>query len=296
MPSDELDHLDKMAEAHARNGTETLRVNQQVLSLLPLVWADGDSNNTNNNNNNDEVRVLDYGCGAGRISILLAQNLQASQRKFSVVGVDITPGMIEQAKQNLLAMADQSVQQKVSFRLLTARLPTRNELLMGHPSTTTTTNDSNDLALSMDLVIMSLVLGHISPKEAGKQVVAAVASTLKPGGKFALAEFLYKADQQESSHNHSAVEEEHHHHDHSHEHHSQNHHDHHHSHNHEGTAEESHDGNDHNHHRGHMAFTEKEIREMFVSCGLEPDKEFTPFQFDWGGITMECIMAIGTKL
>ena len=99
-------------------------------------------------------------------------------------------------------------------------------------------------------------------------------TTLKKGGQFALAEFRYVEGEEGGGH----------HHDHSHSHA----HSHSHGHNH---------GDDHkSHHGGHVAYTDEEIRSLFVKSGLEPSKEFTPFEFEWGGVMRKCVMAVGTKL
>jgi SAM-dependent methyltransferase len=270
-----------MAEAHARqNSEDTIRVAQKIVSLLvPALPAD------------DSCRILDYGCGAGRIAIALAEQVPMK----AILGVDITPGMIDQANENL-ARTSASIQGKVCFRLLSSRMPTRNELL-----------HENDTTL-FDVAIMSLVLGHITPKEAGKQVVQTITSTLKPGGKFALAEFLF----QEDAASPMDTEDHPHHHHHSLEHHHNHRHGddaaieqkphlHHSKHTHEGATakQKPHDhshSRDHSHHGGHVAFAEPEMRDLFVKCGLQADQDFTPFTFLWGGQTMECVMAIGTKL
>lgn len=270
VPSLELDHLDRMAEAHARtNRDQVVRVNQQIVDLLPPMDSNGGAK-----------RILDYGCGAGHTAILLAQQQQHSSllnnNTVVVVGVDISPGMISQAQENLQRALETTpdLKDRIEFRLLTSRSPTRDELLRN--STNTQDDDSGSKEEEgMDLAIMSLVLGHISPREAGAKVVETVVSTLKQGGKFALAEFVYTAGEEEEQDKKEVSDKYSHNHNHDHGHH----HDH-----------------SHSHHGGHVAFTETELRQLFQHCGLQPEPTFTPFEFDWGEQNMKCVMAIGTKL
>lgn len=247
-PSNELDHLDRMAELHASDPM-ILKINKQVVSLLPFAKL---ANN---------AHVLDFGCGAGRISLLLAARPDVA----SVIGVDISEGMINTAKQLTLA-GPSDIQAKVSFQVA-SRLPTKElEPWKG----------------TKDLVVMSLVLGHISPKAAGQSVLETAAATLKPGGQFALAEFLLvEGDMGTSPH-------------------PADHHDHpHHIHTHSGRGQHQHPHGDHgshqHHHVGHVAYTEAEVREIFTNAGLEPADQFTPFKFELGVVSRKCIMAVGTK-
>jgi len=291
-PTDDLDMLDQMAEAHSRiNDDQAWNGTNQIVSLVVSAATKGDTPPLTN-------AILDYGCGAGRISLALADRFPNAK----VVGVDITEGMIEQSQERL-AQQSAGVQEKVQFHLLSARSPTPQDLvsLLGQDET----NKGYDLA------VMSLVLGHIAPKAAGAAVVQSVTSTLKTGGKLVLAEFLYIPEageaegttEEEKSQAHHGMNHDHQHahaHGHAHnhsggesgegKHHHDNHNHNHHDHNH------STHGHDHSHHGGHVAFTEAEIRALFVHCGLQPDNEFTPFDFEWGDKKLKCILAAGTKL
>jgi len=238
VPSDELDHLDQMAEAHSRQNSEALRrVNQQVVSLVLSHIQDQngvfDNNINRANGPNNPFKVLDYACGAGGISILLAQHLKTEKMipstsageevpsPVSIVGVDITPGMIAQAQENLQkesssspspssssssplpVLSSPTLKDQITFHLLSNRMPTAQDLLSLSSSSSSAAGhvsaafDSTD---GYDLVVMSFVLGHIAPKEAGKRIVKTLASTLKPGGKLALAEFLYPPERQRQHH------------------------------------------------------------------------------------------------
>lgn len=293
-PTDHLDMLDQMAEAHSRiNDDQAWIGTNQIVSLVVSAATKGDTPPS-------LATILDYGCGAGRIAVALADRFPNAK----VVGVDITKGMIEQSQERL-AQQSADVQEKVQFHLLSARSPTPNDLLsLG--------GQTDETKTGYDLAVMSLVLGHIAPKAAGAAVVQSVASTLKPGGKFALAEFLYipqageaEGTTEEKSQAHHGIGHDHQHeHGHGHGHgHAHNHsgggvegkHHHDDNHNHHDHNHSSH-GHDHSHHGGHVAFTEAEIRALFVHCGLQPDAEFTPFDFEWGDKELKCILAAGTKL
>jgi SAM-dependent methyltransferase len=280
IPSDELDHLDQMAEAHSRANPEALlKVNQQVVSLImPKIDI---RNSGSKSDTSDSFSVLDYGCGAGGVSILLAQQISNNKILPKVVGVDITPGMIAQAQENLQKASStansSTLQDQIAFHLLSTRMPSAKELLsLASASSAESSFSSSDFG-GYDLAIMSFVLGHIAPKEAGIDVLKAVASTIKPGGIFALVEFLCSPEQQrrdamvedgtgeEGAPQHSD-------------------HEHHHSHAH-----------DHGHNHEHIEFSMEEIRERFVECDLIPSQDFTPFEFEWGGHSLKSFLAVGTK-
>ena len=330
VPSDELDHLDQMAEAHSRQNSVALRkVNQQVVSLL-LPYIQDQSGFVGDNSNrtigpSHPFKVLDYGCGAGGISIFLAQQLKTAAMTssttsapadeervtppISIVGVDITPGMIAQAQENLQKESSLSsslpppssptLKDQITFHLLSNRMPTAQDLL------SLSSLSPSGGADGYDLIVTSFVLGHIAPKEAGKRIVKILASTLKPGGKLALAEFLYPPERQHQEqqqqqhgedHGHQNIQghgEGHHAHEHNHEH----------SHHHE-----------HEHHHEHIEFSLDEVRELFVGCNLfvepasppvadastsmeqeEGDLPVTKFEFEWGGHTIKSFLAVGTK-
>jgi len=264
---DEANHLNKMAELHA-NDPAVAKLNEQIVSiLLPELSNDGGAAAS------PPLRVLDFGCGAGRASILLAKQ----ENVASVLGTDISDRMVENANRLLQAEPSEAVRSKVSFRV-TAPVPAAEF----HPFKGT-----------VDFVVMALVLGHIAPKETGREVAKVVASTLKPGGKFALAEFLYVADEEDKGESPppsdppSGREHSHHHtHEHSHQH------NHHHHHDHEG---ETGNEKEKSHHGGHVAYTDAEIRDLFRGCGLEPAAAFRPFEFEWGGVLRKCVLAVGTK-
>ena len=199
----------------------------------------------------------------------------------SVVGTDISSKMISRANHYKQQLTDSTIQNKLTFLQQTSRLPKV---------------DLRSMIATKDLVLMSFVLGHIAPRQAGIEVMTLSISTLKPGGKFALAEFVYVDDSNEDNNGH--------HHNHSHSRHHHHHHHHHHDHNHDSeTTTDGHehhnaDDNDKSHHGGHIAYSENEIRLIFQNIGLKPDEEdqFTKFSFEWHGRTIQSIMAIGTKI
>src|SRR5271156_3963469 len=96
------------------------------------------------------TRVLDYGCGVGRLVVPFAQRSQ------TVVGVDVSPGMIEQARENCKRFG-------VSARLLDV-----SELDSLPPA-------------SFDLVHSLIVFQHI-PVARGEAILRKLIALLDEGG------------------------------------------------------------------------------------------------------------------
>jgi 2-polyprenyl-3-methyl-5-hydroxy-6-metoxy-1,4-benzoquinol methylase len=95
-------------------------------------------------------RVLDYGCGVGRVLIPLAR------RAESVVGVDVSPSMLAEARRNCEAQGVEGA-----------------ELLP--------VEEFDRLRPDFDLVHCAIVLQHI-PVRQGEQIVAGLAGLVRPGG------------------------------------------------------------------------------------------------------------------
>lgn len=91
------------------------------------------------------ARTIDFGCGVGRVTLPLARE------SASVLGVDVSPGMLAEAQRNA---ADSGVQ-NVRF--------------------------SSEITGRFDLVHAFMVLQHISPRR-GKPIVRELLSRLDPGG------------------------------------------------------------------------------------------------------------------
>jgi SAM-dependent methyltransferase len=108
------------------------------------------------------VRVLDYGCGVGRLIVPFAKRSQA------VFGIDVSPSMLEQARKNC-----------DKFDVPWARLERVDKL------------DSLKLA-SFDLVHSYIVLQHI-PVARGERILRKLISLIAEGGVGAL-HFSYYAD------------------------------------------------------------------------------------------------------
>jgi SAM-dependent methyltransferase len=106
---------------------------------------------TNIQPNFQPVKVLDFGCGVGRIVVPLAQRSQA------VVGIDVSPGMLEQARENCARYGASSV-----------RLLHFDEL------------DSLEPA-SFDLVHSFIVFQHI-PVARGELILRRLANLVAEGG------------------------------------------------------------------------------------------------------------------
>lgn len=102
----------------------------------------------------EPTRVLDYGCGVGRLVIPFAR------RADSVVGIDVAPSMLEEAASNARAHELGNV-----------------EFL--------TVDQMDRLRPDFDLVHSALVLQHI-PVRQGERVIGRLAELLRPGGIGAL--------------------------------------------------------------------------------------------------------------
>ncbi len=108
------------------------------------------------------LRIMDLGTGTGRLALLLAE-----EGASEVVGVDISPAMLEVAEYLRLSSASPAAS-RVSFRLASAqRMPFRGE--------------------SFDAIICRLVLDHSHKPE---HIVQELARLLKPGGILILADLL----------------------------------------------------------------------------------------------------------
>lgn len=97
------------------------------------------------------TKALDYGCGVGRVLIPLAE------RCGSVVGVDISAGMLEEGRRNI------DVAGLEAFELRTAE-----EFVTGEDA-------------EFDLVHSYIVLQHVEP-HIGYQIIEKMLTSLKPGG------------------------------------------------------------------------------------------------------------------
>jgi SAM-dependent methyltransferase len=105
-------------------------------------------------------KAVDFGCGVGRLSIPL---LEYSR---SVVGLDVSPSMIEEAKRNIPREPKNKIEYFVSDDRLT-KLPE-----------------------SYDLMHSSIVLQHI-PVERGEKLIAELLKHLEKGG-FAALQVTYE--------------------------------------------------------------------------------------------------------
>lgn len=109
-----------------------------------------------------DLRVMDLGTGTGQLAMLLAE-----QGAREVVGVDVSPAMLEIAEYFRLSSPAPHVKQ-VSFRLASARrMPFRSE--------------------SFDAVVCRLVLHHSGKPE---RILQEISRLLKPGGIFIFADLV----------------------------------------------------------------------------------------------------------
>ncbi len=108
------------------------------------------------------LRVMDLGTGTGRLALMIAE---AGAKE--VVGVDISPAMLEIAEYFRLSSASPAAKQ-VSFRLASAqRMPFRSE--------------------NFDAIICRLVLHHSHKPE---RILQEIVRLLKPGGILIFADLL----------------------------------------------------------------------------------------------------------
>lgn len=105
--------------------------------------------------NVEPERILDFGCGVGRVAIAFAETAR------EVVGTDVSPAMLEEARRNCEALGR------------------RNVLLLQ-------TDDSlANVTASFDLVHSSIVLQHIEVAR-GRAIFERLVSLVSPGGFGAL--------------------------------------------------------------------------------------------------------------
>lgn len=109
-----------------------------------------------------DQQVLDIGTGLGLLPLLLAE-----EGAHTVVGVDVSPGMLEQAEYNRLRRGT-AAGERVSYRLAAAQaLPFHDE--------------------RFDAVFCRLLLNHAQKPEL---IIQEAVRVLRPGGVFLLAEIL----------------------------------------------------------------------------------------------------------
>ncbi len=97
------------------------------------------------------AKALDYGCGVGRVLSPLAERCE------SVVGVDISSGMLDECRKNLDAAGVES-----------SELQTAEQFLAGEEC-------------EFELVHSYIVLQHVEPN-IGYQIIEKMLTSLKPGG------------------------------------------------------------------------------------------------------------------
>jgi ubiquinone/menaquinone biosynthesis C-methylase UbiE/broad specificity phosphatase PhoE len=109
-----------------------------------------------------DQQILDIGTGLGILPLVLAE-----EGAHTVVGIDVSPGMLEQAEYHRL-QSGANISDRVSFRLAAAQaLPFHDE--------------------RFDAVFCRLVLNHAQKPE---QIIREVVRVLRPGGVLILAELL----------------------------------------------------------------------------------------------------------
>ena len=113
-------------------------------------------------NPQEGMKILDLGAGTGLLAMLLAESVQAE-----LVGIDISPAMLERAEYIRLNSRPE-VSRRVDFRLAAAQqLPFRNE--------------------RFDMVISRLML-HLSHKP--QRILTEAMRVLKPGGMLVVGDLL----------------------------------------------------------------------------------------------------------
>jgi 2-polyprenyl-3-methyl-5-hydroxy-6-metoxy-1,4-benzoquinol methylase len=96
------------------------------------------------------AKILDYGCGVGRLLIPFAKGTKM------VVGVDISPSMLAEAKKNIENNGIKNIQ-------------------------LCTVSNINSLPMDFDFVHSFIVFQHI-PRQNGENLILKILSLLKPGG------------------------------------------------------------------------------------------------------------------
>lgn len=145
-----------------REGLKSLKYDAELISALPDTVADsycGVGNPFSLGEIESGAHVLDVGCGAG-VDALLAATLVGDSGK--VLGIDLTPEMIQRARSNQKEMKSANIE----FRVASVQ-------------------DLTGMEERFDVVISNGVFNLIPEKE---DAVQAVFGLLKPGGRVYLAD------------------------------------------------------------------------------------------------------------
>lgn len=117
----------------------------------------------------EALRVLDVGCGNGRLGLFLAANWsQPGDSELIYHGVDSSPALLERARESLAGVAG-----------VTATLETRDALLDVPPAET------------YDLVAAFGVLHHVPGFDFRRRWLQALATRVAPGGRLAFAAWRF---------------------------------------------------------------------------------------------------------